>query len=131
MLAFPDELDVSEATLSFFPEIVAGLRPEELPGSAKRQLPADASGARSPRARTRRSCSFRASRAGGGATSSRCTRDEALLELVPNVLLTDPESSQLHLEVLGRLVRSSRCFRLSASDDFGEVVAVVRELLEQ
>ncbi len=41
------------------------------------------------------------------SVSSLLTRDEALLELVPNVLLTDRDSSQLHLDVLGWLVRES------------------------
>ena len=131
VLAFPDELDVSEATVSFFPEIEAGLRPEELPGSVKRQLPADRLGGVVAAGADPAIVLFPRIARGGRSDVEPLTRDEALLELVPNVLLTDPESSQLHLEMLGRLVRSSRCFRLSASDDFGEVVAVVRELLEQ
>ena len=55
-------------------------------------------------------------------------RDEALLELAPNVLLTDPASSQRHLDALGALVRASRCFRLSAGRDFDRLTALVREL---
>ncbi len=41
VLAFPDELDVSDTTVSFFPGIEDLLWPETLPGASKRQLPPD------------------------------------------------------------------------------------------
>jgi hypothetical protein len=43
--------------------------------------------------------------------------DEALLELAPNVLLTEATSSRAHLEVLGSLARQCRCYRLEAGRD--------------
>jgi hypothetical protein len=43
--------------------------------------------------------------------------DEALIELAPNVLLTEETSSRAHLEVLGSLARQCRCYRLEAGRD--------------
>ena len=47
-------------------------------------------------------------------------RGEALLELLPNVLLTEPVSSQAHLDVLGELVDASECYRLDTGTDLRE-----------
>jgi hypothetical protein len=57
--------------------------------------------------------------------------DEALLELAPNVLLTEPSSSQRHLGALGSLVRAGRCFRVTTGRDFDQVAATIRQLLEE
>jgi hypothetical protein len=46
------------------------------------------------------------------------TPPEALLELAPNVLLTDLSSSQAHLDALTRLARQCACFRLYTGQDF-------------
>jgi hypothetical protein len=130
VLAFPDELDVSDTTVSFFPGSEDLLWPEPLQGASKRQLPPDrldgsiAAGARPslllfPRIAPE-----------GETVVEPLARDEALLELAPNVLLTDRDSSQLHLDALGRLVRESSCFRLSTGRDLGEVAAIVRRILD-
>jgi len=129
LLAFPDELDVSETTASFFPDVVGALRRERLPGAVKRQLPANRlPGEVAERARPA-VLLFPRIEAGGRSRVEPLTRDEALLELAPNVLLTEPASSQLHLDALGGLVRGSRCFRLSVARDFDDVVEVVGGLV--
>ena len=43
---------------------------------------------------------------------ARSAPDEALLELARNVLLTEPRSSQGHLDALAELVAASDCCRL-------------------
>lgn len=43
--------------------------------------------------------------------------DEALLELTPNVLLTEATSSKAHLAALGALARQCRCYRLDTGAD--------------
>ena len=55
--------------------------------------------------------------------------DEALLELAPNVLLTDPAACQAHLDSLGRLVAASTCFRLETGRDLERIPDLVRELV--
>ena len=47
---------------------------------------------------------------------------EALLELAPNVLLTEPRSSQAHLDALAELVAASECFRLATGTDLVETL---------
>jgi hypothetical protein len=54
---------------------------------------------------------------------------EALLELVPNVLLTEPRSSQAHLDALAELARSSRCYRLATGTDLDATVELLREVV--
>jgi hypothetical protein len=55
--------------------------------------------------------------------------DVALLELAPNVLLTDPTSSQAHLDALGFLTRSCPWYVLHAGSDVNLTAAAVAALL--
>ena len=129
ILAFPDELDVSERTVSFFPEVGDRLRPDLLPGSPKRQLPPDGSVGAVIEAADPAILLFpRIVMAAERSSLEPLDRDQALLELAPNVLLTDSPSSQRHLEILGRLAGKSSCYRLSVARDFDEVVRLVEAL---
>jgi hypothetical protein len=131
LLAFPDELDVSETTVSFFPELEARLRPDALAGAAKRQLdPAALEVAVVAEARPALLL-FPQIAPDGPSTFEPVSFDEALLELAPNVLLTEPSSSQRHLGALGSLVRAGRCFRVTTGRDFDQVAATIRQLLEE
>jgi hypothetical protein len=65
-------------------------------------------------------------------TSSAMTamsQDEALLELAPNVLLTEATSSQAHLAALGALGRQCRCYRLEAGSDIERLPHLLLGLL--
>ncbi len=131
LLAFPDELDVSETTVSFFPELEARLRQDALAGAAKRQLdPTALEAAVVAGARPALVLFPQIAPSGGSSTVEPLSSGEALLELAPNVLLTESSSSQRHLDALGSLVRAGRCFRLNTGRDFDQVAAIVRELLE-
>ncbi|MFP5288248.1 MAG: hypothetical protein ACLGI9_21110 [Thermoanaerobaculia bacterium] len=129
VLAFPDEFDLTEQTVSFFPEL-ASLDAPRLSGGRKRQLRAeDVYGAEVvwecepallvfPRvAGTRESALEPLGKA------------EALLELVPNVLLTEPRSSQAHLDALSELVARSDCYRLATGTDLDGAVRLLEDLL--
>jgi hypothetical protein len=130
VFALPDEIDVTRATVAFFPELafLRGRRPPA--GSRKRQLKAE--------------------EAGGGAWLAECTAralvfprvtgeahsrlqpmgaGEALLELVPNVLLTEPARGQAHLAALATLVRECTCHRLWTGRDLAAVPALLEGLL--
>ena len=127
VLAFPDEIDLTEETAGFFPEVAT----RTTPGWRKRQLRAEeAFGARIawecepavlvfPRVSGRPRSELRPVDAG-----------EALFELAPNVLLTQPGSSQAHLDALAELARASRCYRLETGTDLAEAAALLRGLLE-
>ena len=54
---------------------------------------------------------------------------EALLDLVPNVLLTEPAASQAHLDALGDLVGSVPCPAF-AGRDLGHLAALVGALAD-
>jgi hypothetical protein len=55
---------------------------------------------------------------------------EALLELAPNVLLTEARSSQGHLDALAELVERSDCYRLATGKDLEAAVRLLGELLQ-
>ena len=61
---------------------------------------------------------------------TRMDPDEALLEMVPNVLLTETNSCRAHLDVLRELATSTPCYRLEASRDFDQLSVRFRELLD-
>jgi hypothetical protein len=127
VLAFPDEIDLTDETAGFFPEVAT----RRTPGWRKRQLRAEeAFGARIawecepavlvfPRVSGRPRSELRPADPG-----------EALFELAPNVLLTQPGASQAHLDALAELARASRCYRLETGTDLDEAAALLRGLLE-
>jgi len=129
LLAFPDEIDLTDETVAFFPEL-AGRLGEGRPGWRKRQLRADeAYGAEIvwecapgvlvfPRVAGRQESAL-----------TPIGADEALLELVPNVLLTEPRSSQAHLDALAELARASECYRLETGRDLDAAVRLLREVV--
>jgi hypothetical protein len=55
--------------------------------------------------------------------------DEALLEIVPNVLLTEPRACQEHLAVFAELAKQTACYRLETGQDFNRIPILFRELL--
>jgi hypothetical protein len=127
VLAFPDEIDLTDEAVSFFPDLAT----RRTPGWRKRQLRAEeAFGARIawdcepavlvfPRVSGRPRSELRPIEAG-----------EALFELAPNVLLTQPEASQAHLDALAELARASRCYRLDTGTDLKEAADLLRGLVE-
>lgn len=54
---------------------------------------------------------------------------EGLLRLVPDVLLTDPASTQAHLDAIGELLEQVECYELRTGADLREAAARVIELL--
>jgi len=130
VLAFPDEFDLTEQTVALFPDLASELGGPRPAGWRKRQL--------------------RVERAYGTPVVWECapavlvfprvagvrhselaplSPGEALLELAPNVLLTEPRSSQAHLDTLADLVAASDCYRLATGTDLEEAVRVVEDLL--
>ena len=130
VLGFPDQSDVADNTVSMFPELRAALNPFGLRVGPKSQIRVEAFyGVRTvwecrpavvifPRV--------------GRAEESLLTpvdRDEALLELLPNLLLTQAASSQAHLDALTRLAQEARCYRLETGRDFEALAERLRGLV--
>jgi hypothetical protein len=118
VLGFPDELDVSERTVELLPELaLAGVREDGWPKL---------------RVRPERVCAVATEptepkllifpRLGVGPRSvlEPVSSANALRELAPNVLLTQPAPSQEHLAALGALVERSRCYSLQAARGVGQ-----------
>jgi hypothetical protein len=129
ILAFPDEFDLTEQTVSFFPEL-ASLDTPRVSGWRKRQLRAE----ETYDAEVVWECApalLVFPRVAGTRESALepLARPEALLELVPNVLLTEPRSSQAHLDALAELVARSECYRLATGTDLDGAVRLLEELL--
>jgi hypothetical protein len=128
VLPFPDQVDLDEPALAFFPELRAGLTPAR-PGWRKRQLPAG----RASRAPLAAACApglLLVPRVAGVRETRIAPLDppEALLELLPNVLLTEPVSSQAHLDALGELVERSECHRVDTGTDLDAAAGAIAAL---
>jgi len=129
VLAFPDEVDLTDQSVAFFPEL-ASLLDTGLPsGWRKRQTRAEqAYGAEVVWECDPGLLVF--PRVAGVAASELAPmpREEALLELAPNVLLTEPGSSQAHFDALAELVERSECWRLETGTDLDAAVRLLESL---
>jgi hypothetical protein len=129
-LAFPDEIDITPQTAAFFPELRRpnqdsvpawrGKRPIS-PGEVcqaepcwecKPAIMVFPQPARSPE-----------------STLAPMPKDHALLELVCNVLRTEPRSAQAHLDALAALVKQCRCYRLQTGRDFDKLAVILRGMV--
>ncbi|HEX5760475.1 MAG TPA: hypothetical protein VF121_14915 [Thermoanaerobaculia bacterium] len=129
--AFPDEVDLTDATVAFFPELHPLLAAPLPAGWRKRRLRAE----RFYGAAVAWECApavLVLPRVVPGSESRLAPIDpgEALVELVANVLLTDPVSSQAHLDALAELAAASRCYRLETGSDLDGAVRRLRPLLD-
>jgi hypothetical protein len=130
-LAFPEAFDLTDATVRLFPDLVDLLEVEKQPGWPKRQLRAEERfGAEIVWQCRPVALVFPRVAGSGRSTLTPMDRGEALLEILPNILLTEPASSQQHLDALGQLVSSCACYRLETGTDFAELATRLRGLLE-
>jgi hypothetical protein len=130
VLAFPDEIDVTDETAGFFPEL---RHLPALPGAGgwtKRQVwPERVWGAEIVGDGPPAVLVFPRIAHKDQSTVTPLDRGEALLELASNVFLTEPRSSQEHLDVLAELVRERGCYRLETGRDLERVPELLRELV--
>lgn len=127
-----EDIDVSENTIRFFPELDFLLRSPKTEGFTKRQLCIeDVYGVR-PIMEARPSLIV-LPRISGNPEShlTRIDSDEALLEIVPNVLLTEQAACQEHLGVLAEMVKQADCYRLETGRDFDRIPALLRRALSE
>ncbi|ETX03301.1 MAG: hypothetical protein ETSY1_00380 [Candidatus Entotheonella factor] len=130
VLAFPDAVDVTDATAQLFPELQDWVQQPKGTGWVKHQLRFEAVyGDRFVWACKPSVLVFPAVAEEPASRLTPMTQDEALLELVPNVLLTEMVSSQQHLDRLAALVRTCRCYRMAAGRDFDQMPELLRRLM--
>lgn len=129
-LGFPEDVDVSDRTIGFFPELDFLAHNPRTAGFPKKQVRAD---------EVYNVELVQAARPGAivlpriSGKDSSVVRpigaDEAMLEMVSNVLLTDAASCQKHLSLLTELAQQTPCYRLETGLDFERVPVLLQELL--
>jgi hypothetical protein len=127
---FVEDVDVNDQTICFFSELDFLLRSPKAYDSPKRQLRVEeVYGAKTVAEALPKAIIL--PRISGRQTSviTQIEGDEALLEIVPNVLLTEPRACQAHLGVLAELVKTTACYRLDTGQDFNRIPILFRELL--
>ncbi|RPI57456.1 MAG: hypothetical protein EHM55_01790 [Acidobacteria bacterium] len=128
--AFPDQIDLCADTLDLFPEL-QGLADAELPpGWRKRQIRAETVYAAPISWDVRPRTLIFPSVCGTPTSAIRpLSREAALFELAPNVLLTDAAASQQHLDALAGVISQCTCYRLDTGRDLDDAVDVVRSAM--
>lgn len=130
VLSFPEDVDVSDQTIGFFPELDFLRSSPKLVAWAKRQVRADEIYGVEMLREARPGAIVIPKISGKERSSMRpIDADEALLEMVSNILLTDARSCQSHLDILTELVRQTPCYRLETGRDFDCIPNLFRELL--
>lgn len=132
VLGFPEDVDVSEQTAGFFPELGFLERSPKNAGWSKKQVRADEVYGAKVVYKARPGAIVFPQISGKAASRVRAMgADEAFLELVSNVLLTEGRSCQSHLGVLTELVNHAPCYRLETGRDFDGIPFLLRELLRR
>lgn len=125
-----EDVDVTEKTIRFFPELDFLLSPPENGAFAKRQVcPQEIYGTRIVAEALPKVIMLPCISGKEKSSITRIGSGEALLQIVPNVLLTDPSVCQAHLGILAELVQQAACYRLETGLDFDRIPHLFRELL--
>jgi len=131
-LALPEAFDLTDHSVSLFPELGDLLALPRKPGWPKHQLWVDERfGAKIAWQAEPKVLIFPRVAPSGKSSLRPMERSEAVFELVPNILLTESRSSQQHLDALTELVKSSACYRLETGTDFDELARRLEALLEE
>ena len=128
--AFPDEVDVTANTVSLVPELGHLSGQPIRPGREKHAFRVEEVFGVTPVAGCR-PVAILSPRVEVGSTPELVdlAPSSALLELTANLMLTEPVSTQAHLDILGALVRSLPCFTFRTGGDLDAVAACVTELV--
>lgn len=125
-----EDVDITDQSIGFFPELNFLLQSPKVNGFSKRPVCAQEIYGTKIVAESRPKAIV-LPRVSGKATSviTPIAGDEALLDIVPNVLLTEPRTCQAHLGVFAELVKQAACYRLETGRDFSRIPSLFRELL--
>jgi hypothetical protein len=127
---FPDEIDVTGATVSMFAELSYLADRPLRPGRDKHSFRVDEVFGASPLAGCRPvALVFPQVVEVPSPQLEALSPSEALVQLMPNLLATDPVATQAHLDVLAELVRTIPCFILRSGTDLDAAAACVAELV--
>lgn len=127
-LPFADEIELADEAARLFGDLPAG--GITAPGWPKRRFAPAELGLRLGTGTTPRVLLFPTPAREPASRVLPITNDAALLELLPNVILTDRESCEAHVAALEELVRTTDCYRLETGHDLAALPRLVRELVE-
>lgn len=127
---FPDEIDVTSETIRLFPELAGLTGAAANPVNGKRSFrPEEIYDVALARPCAPAALVLAGTRVPGPSRLEAVGADEALLELAPNVLLTDAAAAQAHLEALAELTRACPCYRLQAGPRMEELPGLFAPLV--
>jgi hypothetical protein len=130
VMAFPDEIDLTDETIARFPELCQLARLPKSQGWRKRQVrPEELYPVKTVLECRPGLLIFPRVSGNGNSFLKPMDRSEALLGLLSNIIRTDPESSQNHLDALTALVKESNCYRLETGSDVDALPELFREVL--
>ena len=130
VFAFPETLDVTDKTVSFFPELREYIEASARPSWSKHEIEAcDAFGSAVAWSASPAAIIFPRISENPESTLQPISSEEAFLEVVQTVLLTEPQSTRLQIEALAELVRSVPSYRLHTGRDFDSTAQLLRALL--
>lgn len=129
MLAFPDEIDVTDETARHFPELAPALQAPVRPDWPKRQVDFEKTYGAALVSECRPAAVICPRIAHADRTRiERISADEVFPELAGNVLLTEARASQAFLDAIGELLRQVPCYRMHTGRDFDALPNLLREL---
>ena len=133
LVAFPDEVDLTHESLAMMPGLAARKGIGKPEGWRKFGLRGEEAFARPVawRCAPRLLVFPRVQGLRQDSAMEPIGADEALLELAPNVLLTQPAASQAHFDALAQLARACTCYRLETGRDLAAAAALLRAQLER
>ena len=127
---FPDEVDVSERTVAMVPELGHLAGSPLAPGREKHSFRAQEVYGITPLDGCRPAVVIAPQvTAGSGSEFEPLAPSQALVGLLPNVLLTEPRATRAHLEMLAALVESVPCLTFRVGSDLDALAACVADLL--
>lgn len=128
-LSFPDELDITDATAAMFPETAHLVGRPTWGGRPKHQIRGEAIGLDPATSGNPALMILPVFTEGASSCCEELDASSALMELLPNVLLTEQASSAEHLQILAELSGTVPCVRLHLGTDLSGAVAVIKDLL--
>lgn len=131
ILAFPDEIDVTEETAGWFGSAFPALRHPRTEGYPKKRLSPEEAGARRVDSASPGLLIFPQVAHRPTSELTPLSSQEALLALTPNLLLTHPEVCRRHLELLAGVVRRMPAYRLNTGYDLEDLAGRLRRMLEE
>jgi len=125
-----EDIDVSDETIRFFPELSFLLQSPKTDGFTKRQVRVEqVYGTRIISESCPKAIILPRISGKQDGVLTEIASDEALLEIVANVFLTQSRACQAHLDALADVVKQATCYRLDTGRDFDRIPAIFRELL--